>query len=145
MAWEVTLHAARMRAVMSAHDIRGPPGHIPDVPKRIEQLLLVRAGHLVDDLSPTDADIIEWLRRIEDGRADLELHPMQAGLTDLGPQLPPTHDRKAALLLSAVAHQADFSTDARNVTNMLAARYLMATRSKEDGDHFRTGNRLDHH
>ncbi len=149
MAWEATLHAARMRAVLEAHDIRGLPRDIPDVPKRVEQLLLVRAGHLVDDLSPTDADVIEWLRRIQDGRADLEMLQLQSGLTELGLQLPLPHDREAAFLLSVVAHQAKLSTDARQ-------RDRHARRPLPDGqpapketlrgvdDRIRTGDRLDH-
>ena len=126
LVWEGTIHSARMRAVLEAHDIRGMPAETPDISKRIEQLLLVRAGHLVDDLSPSDADIMEWLRRIEDGRADTEVHQLREGLSSLAEDMPVSSDRQVAGMLSAIVASADFSADAINVTDLLAERYLMA-------------------
>jgi hypothetical protein len=124
--WEATIHSARMRAVLDAHDIRGLPAETPDISKRIEQLLLVRAGHLVDDLSPSNADIMEWLRRIEDGRANAEVHQLREGLSSLTEEIPVSSDRQVAAMLSAIVDSADFSADAKHVTDLLAARYLMA-------------------
>lgn len=125
LAWETTIHSARMRAVLDAHDIRGLPAETSDISKRIEQLLLVRAGHLVDDLSPSDADIMEWLRRIEDGRANIEVYQLREGLSSLAEDMPPSNDRQVAAMLSAIVNSADFSADASNVTALLTARYLM--------------------
>lgn len=125
LAWETTIHSARMRAVLDAHDIRGLPAETPDISKRIEQLLLVRAGHLVDDLSPSDGDIMEWLRRIEDGRANAEVYQLREGLSSLAEDMPLSNDRQVATMLSAIVDGADFSADASNVTALLAARYLM--------------------
>jgi hypothetical protein len=122
--WEATIHAARMRAVMEAHDISGLPSNEQDVSRRIEQLLLMRSGHLVDDLSPSEADIMEWLRRIEDGRANQEVHRLRDALTSLRPDIALDNDRQVAAMLSAVAHAADFSDDAVNVTDLLRSGYL---------------------
>lgn len=102
--WEATIHAARMRAVMEAHDCRGLPSTGPqDVSRRIEQLLLMRAGHLVDDLSPSNNDVMEWLRRIEDGRANLELDSLRDGLTAPAPDVTLEGDRAVIAILRAVA------------------------------------------
>ncbi len=125
LAWEATIHAARMRAVMEAHDIRGlPTTGERDVSRRIEQLLLMRSGHLVDDLSPSDGDVIEWLRRIEDGRADLEVHRLRDSVDALAPEVKLEGDRKVMGLIGAVAHATEFSGDASNVTEMHDGGYL---------------------
>jgi hypothetical protein len=125
LTWEATIHCARMRAVLDAHDIHGLPTEGPNISKRIEQLLLVQAGHLVDDLSPSDADIMEWLRRIEDGRANMEVFQLREGLGSLAEEMPAGSDRHVAAMLSAIVASADFSADASNVTDLLAERYLM--------------------
>lgn len=128
LVWEATIHAARMRAVMEAHDIRGLPSTgEQDVSRRIEQLLLMRAGHLVDDLSPSDGDVMEWLRRIEDGRANLEVHALRGALASLAPHVALEGDHQVLALLSAVAKTADFSDDAGNVTEMFKRGYLAAS------------------
>lgn len=125
LTWEATIHSARMRAVLDAHDIRGLPAETPNISKRIEQLLLVRAGHIVDDLSPSDADIMEWLRCIEDGRANMEVLQLRGGLGSLAEEIPVGSDGQVAAMLSAILAGADFSADASNVTDFLAERYLM--------------------
>jgi hypothetical protein len=122
--WEATIHAARMRAVMEAHDVRGLPQDAQDVSRRIEQLLLVRSGHLVDDLSPSDAHVMEWLRRIEDGRANLEVHRLREALSFLRPDITLQNDQDVADLLANVIRSVDFGDDAKNVTALLKAGYL---------------------
>jgi hypothetical protein len=123
--WEATIHAARMRAVMEAHDVRGLPSTGPqDVSRRIEQLLLMRAGHLVDDLSPSNNDVLEWLRRIEDGRANLEVHALRDGLAALAPDVKLDGDRAVIAILRALAEVTDFSDDAGNVSEMFTRGYL---------------------
>lgn len=59
---EATIHAARMRAMMEAHDIASIPA--PDEKiniGRIEKSMMLRDGHLVEDLNASDADIKRWL------------------------------------------------------------------------------------
>jgi hypothetical protein len=125
LIWEATIHAARMRAVMEAHDVRGlPTTGEQDVSRRIEQLILMRMGHLVDDLSPSDATVIDWLRRIEDGRANLEGLGLRDGIASLAPKLTLDGDRQIIAMLRYFAETTDFSDDARNVTEMFEQGYL---------------------
>jgi hypothetical protein len=125
LVWEATIHSARMRAVMEAHDVRGlPTTGEQDVARRIEQLILMRAGHLVDDLSPSDANVMEWLRRIEDGRANLEVLGLREAIASLTRKLTLEGDRQVMALLRYFAETTDFSDDARNVTEMLEQGYL---------------------
>jgi hypothetical protein len=130
LIWEATIHAARMRAVMESHDVRGlPTTGEQDVPRRIEQLILMRMGHLVNDLSPSDGTVIEWLRRIEDGRANLEVLGLRDAIASLAPKLTLDGDRPIMAMLRYFAETTDFSDDARNVTEMLEHGYLGATPS----------------
>jgi hypothetical protein len=125
LAWEATIHAARMRAVMEGHDLpdlSNPSG--PDSTRRIEQLLLMRAGHLVDDLSPSDAMVMEWLRRIEDGRADLELRRLRDGLETLAPKVRLEGDREVMQRLRGVFASGGFDEQATHVSEMLTGGYL---------------------
>jgi hypothetical protein len=60
--FEATIHASRMRAMMEAHDAAKIPQ--PDeqiVASRVERVLMLRDGHLVEELDASDADIRRWL------------------------------------------------------------------------------------
>lgn len=60
--FEATIHASRMRAMMEAHDaakIPQPGEQI--VASRVERVLMLRDGHLVEELDASDADIRRWL------------------------------------------------------------------------------------
>ena len=78
----------------------------------------------LDDLSPSDGDVMEWLRRFEDGRANLEVHGLRDALAALAPDVTLAGDRKVMALLGAVADATDFSDDAGNVTEMFERGYL---------------------
>lgn len=66
---EATIHASRMRAVMDAHEIwhLPIPGEVVDpleMQQRITKSMMLRFGHLVDDLDVSDAQIREWLDKL---------------------------------------------------------------------------------
>jgi hypothetical protein len=113
-----------MRAVLDAHEVH-PFGDIPNVPERTEQSLLAKAGHIINDLSPSDAVIMEWLRRIEDGRANSEARRLRAAIAELGPQMQLPEDRQALAVLEWIVADADFAEEAVHVTELLASGYLM--------------------
>lgn len=92
--------------------------------RRIEQLLLVRAGHLVDDLAPTDAEVIEWLRQLEDGRADLERQAMLAAAKALQPDITLPEDQVINLLHTHVFEEAAESPEPAIAREILAGRYF---------------------
>jgi hypothetical protein len=127
LRYEATLHSARMRAVLASHDVRGLPSNQGEISRRIEQLLHVRAGHLIDDLAPTDSDIIDWLRRLEDGRAELELQAMLVGTIGLQPMIQLPEDQAINLLHTMVFAQGANSPEAATAREILAGRYLTST------------------
>lgn len=59
---EATIHASRMRAMMEAHGIAKipRPGERIEA-SRIERSFMLRDGHLVEELDPSDAAIRRWL------------------------------------------------------------------------------------
>jgi hypothetical protein len=67
MYFESTIHAARLRAVQQAHDVSFS---MPDEPaarrEKIEKVLMLRDGALVQDLDSSDSDIQSWLERLAD-------------------------------------------------------------------------------
>jgi hypothetical protein len=66
---ESTIHASRVRAVMDAHEVwqlPTPDMEPHDVQKRIEKSMMLRSGHLVDDLDVSDVKIREWLVKLGD-------------------------------------------------------------------------------
>jgi hypothetical protein len=60
--FEATIHASRMRAMMEAHEVAKIPtdGEVIDQ-RRIERSIMLRDGHLVDDLDPSDSEIRRWI------------------------------------------------------------------------------------
>jgi hypothetical protein len=69
MFFESTIHAARLRAVQEAHDLNLPmPSDPAGKQAKIEKILMLRDGSLVQDLDSTDADIRSWLERLADPR-----------------------------------------------------------------------------
>jgi hypothetical protein len=66
--FEATIHAARMRAVMDSHQLGqlGPETTPDERMHLIEEQLMLRDGHLVDDLDASDETIREWVTRLGD-------------------------------------------------------------------------------
>jgi hypothetical protein len=60
---EATIHASRMRAMMEAHGTAKlpQPGERVEA-SRIERSFMLRDGHLIDELDPSDAEIRRWLK-----------------------------------------------------------------------------------
>ena len=126
-AWryEVALHTARMRAVMESHDIVGLPPPGPGVSHRIKQLLLVRSGHLVDDLAPSDTHLMEWLRRLQDGRADLERQATLVAAGELQPLIVWPEDQQVNRLIRGMLAEGDLRDEAHVVDELMDCGYLM--------------------
>ncbi len=123
--YEMTLHTARMRAVMESHDIVGFPPPRSEVSRRIKQILLVNAGHLIDDLAPSDTHLMEWLRRLQDGRADLERRAALADVDELKPVSP--DDQLINHLIKDMLAEGDTCDEAHVVDKLLDCGYLMQT------------------
>ena len=124
--FEAAIHAGRMRAVLEAHEIRMPlPSH-EDASRRVLQSFMVRSGKLVDDLTPSDAHVIEWLRRIEDGRSVLEFAAMREGLRTMAADIRLPEDLAIAGLLHQIAAdaEADNAHQASIVREIFVSRYL---------------------
>lgn len=69
MYFESTIHAARLRAVQEAHDLNLPmPSEPAARQEKIEKVLMLRDGSLVQDLDNTDADIRRWLELLGDSK-----------------------------------------------------------------------------
>jgi hypothetical protein len=124
--FEAAIHAGRMRAVLEAHEIGMPLPSKEDASRRILQLFMVRSGKLVDDLTPSHAQVIEWLRRIEDGRSLLEVAAMRDGLRAMAPDIRLPEDLPIARLLDQIAANAeeDNAHQASIVGEIFAGRYL---------------------
>lgn len=61
--FEGKIHAARMRAVLDAHEVVKPwPTEGEEVKRPILRLLMLRSGHIVDELDASDERITHWLR-----------------------------------------------------------------------------------
>jgi hypothetical protein len=67
---EATIHAARMRAVMDAHEVwqLPTPGTLDsaEVQERIMKSMKLRMGHLVDELDVSDSQIRDWMAKLGD-------------------------------------------------------------------------------
>jgi hypothetical protein len=60
--FEGTIHAARLRAVQDAHELTACwPTEREEIMRRIEQLFMLRDGHIVDELDASDERITHWL------------------------------------------------------------------------------------
>jgi hypothetical protein len=72
LGYEAAIHAARMRAVMEAHEVgilpkKGRlPGNSEEAIRIITRGLMLRDGHLLDELDASDEQIVSWLRRVGD-------------------------------------------------------------------------------
>jgi hypothetical protein len=124
--FEAAIHAGRMRVVLEAHEIRMPlPSH-EDASRRVLQSFMVRSGKLVDDLTPSDAHVIEWLRRIEDGRSGLEFAGKREGLRTMAADIRLPDDLAIARLLHQIAAdaEADNAHQASIVREIFVSRYL---------------------
>ena len=72
----MTIYGGRIHALMAAHDV----GKLPDdIARHILKSFMLRYGHLIDDLSTSDAQIIDRLRQIENGRVLVESRLMRQG------------------------------------------------------------------
>jgi hypothetical protein len=63
---ESTIHAARMRAMIDAHDIGEIPKERDDLVQMVTRSLMLRDGHLVEDLDVTDDTIRRWIKLLGD-------------------------------------------------------------------------------
>jgi hypothetical protein len=68
---EATIHGARIRAVMDAHEVAKIPeaaasGDRDEVMRLIQRSLLLRSGHIVQELDESDATIRNWLALLGD-------------------------------------------------------------------------------
>jgi hypothetical protein len=121
--YETAIHTARMRAVMESHDIVGFPPSRSEVSHRIKQLLLVNSGHLIDDLAPSDTHLMEWLRRLQDGRADLERRATLADAEELEHVSP--DNRLINRLIRGMLAEGDMRDEAHVVDELMDCDYLM--------------------
>jgi hypothetical protein len=126
---EVTIHGGRMHALMSSHEVGVRPFDRGDVSKRILKSFMLRSGHLIDDLSPSDAQIIDGLRQIEDGRVLAEYAAMRKGLLDMMLEAKIPGDLEAAKMLygSALRTELDHPAQAAAVAKVFCSGYLSAS------------------
>ncbi len=124
-AHEVTIHGGRIRALMAAQQ-----GGMPEDSKEVSRLILksfmLRYGHLIDDLSVSDAQIIDRLRQIEDGRVLSEYQEMRASLEKMAPDIKIDGDRQVALMqyVMAMCAELDHPAQAAAVTGLFHSDYL---------------------
>ncbi len=59
--YESTVHASRMRAVMGAHFVGRMPTGEEEIQELVMKSLMLREGHLVQDLDTTDDEIRRWV------------------------------------------------------------------------------------
>jgi|tagenome__1003787_1003787.scaffolds.fasta_scaffold20812161_2 hypothetical protein len=66
---EGVIHASRMRAVMAHHEVTEMPTDQDDeetIRRKIMKSLMLRNGHLVDDLTASDDEIRGWMAKLGD-------------------------------------------------------------------------------
>lgn len=66
---EGVIHASRMRAVMALHEVAEMPTDQDDeatIQRKITKSLMLRNGHLVEDLDASDDEIREWMAKLGD-------------------------------------------------------------------------------
>ncbi|HEX6701353.1 MAG TPA: hypothetical protein VF101_11535 [Gaiellaceae bacterium] len=66
LGYEAAIHAARMRATMDAHDVGRFPDDSNELTLAIRKSLMLSGGHLLDELDASDAEVVEWLRKLSD-------------------------------------------------------------------------------
>lgn len=101
--YESTIHAARMRAVLDAHEVGRFPGSSEGAVRAIKQFLMVRDGHLVDELDASDDEIRLWLKLLGDPDYWEEEVAFRQAMFELPTSYPRSEsDRKALEFLDSV-------------------------------------------
>lgn len=130
--YEDALHGARLHALMAADrvtltDLESFESADSDEKvQRIIRAFMLASGHLIDDLSPSDADIIERLRQIEDGRILSEGRKMRREVEEWADNLV-AGDREAAKMIYATSLWADAVEQPRHaavITRLFGGNYL---------------------
>ena len=123
---EVTIHGGRIHALMASHELGNLPENPRDASHFILKSFMLRNGHLIDDLSVSDSQIIDRLRQIEDGRVLAEYRLMRERLEQMAPEVGPDSDRDVALMLymTAIRAELDHPTQAASVTDLFRSGYL---------------------
>lgn len=123
--YEAAIHTARMRAVVDGHQLTGWPSNAPDPIGWIRQVLMVTAGHLLDDLSPSDDLIRSWLSRLSDQEANKrESMEQRLQLRELdGPRMSGEHE-VIMRLLDGIFAEGIPPEDAQTIRELLTHGYL---------------------
>jgi len=130
-AHEVTIHGARLHSLMAAHDadimrVRQSPTNPEELQARFLKLFMLRSGHLIDDLTPSDGEILERLRQIEDGRVRAEYQLMMDSLREMMPGIKISGDLEAAKVqfISAARELIESPVRAAAVKALFDSNYL---------------------
>jgi hypothetical protein len=130
--YEDALHGARLHALMAADGVTVTDlesfeaADSDEKVQRIIKAFMLAAGHLIDDLSPSDADIIERLRQIEDGRILSEGRKMRREIEEWS-DTPIAGDREAAKMIYATSLWADAVEQPRHaaiIKRLFSSDYL---------------------
>ncbi|HKG40498.1 MAG TPA: hypothetical protein VKB25_16030 [Conexibacter sp.] len=122
--FEATVHGARMRALMEAHEISlSPPlGDEQEAMRRIQKSLLLRDGRLADNLDVADDDIRRWVHLLGDPETWQREAQQRRSLLDQPLPRPRTPSEDAVLeLLDAMV------ADAAPQSHILATAELLET------------------
>lgn len=121
--FESTIHAARMRAVMGAHSVGSPPGTPEERQEVVMKALMLRDGHIVQDLTSTDDEIRRWVALLgtDEQWAQDALEHRRRFFEAVGPRELSARDRKVVSILDEAI------TDAAPPIHLMATRDILDT------------------
>lgn len=124
--FESTIHAARMRAVMGAHNV-GRPQSTPDESNEVVlKVLMLRDGHIVQDMTNTDDEIRRWVALLgteEQWERDAIEHRSRF-FDAVGSRSLSARDQEVIAILDAAITDAPSPLHVRATQDILAAGYL---------------------
>lgn len=125
MRFEATIHAARMRTLIQSHDVGRAVGEQAGSVELISRLLMLRSGHLVDDLTASDESIQVWLRKLADGSAQAEeIQELATMAQGLDQETMLEEDQQALMFTGAVVNDAAFIESTAVFNEVLESGYL---------------------